>query len=105
MPKNQQQSAGSTGGSGSSRKPDVAFRAGKFKVAIWSQQKQADGNTWTEYSGKLTKSYRDKDGTWHDYEIPIFLNEMPIAISLLQQVFGQFGVGAEFNTGQDGGNQ
>ena len=49
----------------SNNKPVQEVRDGSLKIAIFRNQPKQEGEK-PRYSGKLTRSYRDAQGDWHD---------------------------------------
>jgi hypothetical protein len=48
-----------------SNKPVSEIRDGAIKIALFRNEPHAEGDRpW--YSGRLTRSYRDADGKWHE---------------------------------------
>ncbi len=48
-----------------SNKPVSELRDGSLKIAIFRNESKEDTNK-VRYSGKLTRSYKDASGNWHD---------------------------------------
>lgn len=46
-------------------KPIAEVRDGNLKIAIFRNEPKEEGDR-ARYSGKLTRSYRDASGDWHD---------------------------------------
>ncbi len=46
-------------------KPVSELRDGSLKIAIFRNESKEDANK-VRYSGKLTRSYKDASGNWHD---------------------------------------
>jgi hypothetical protein len=46
-------------------KPVAEVRDGALRIALFKNEAQDEGGR-TRYSGKLTRSYRDAAGDWHD---------------------------------------
>lgn len=51
----------------SSNKPVSELRDGSLKIAIFRNEPKEEGER-VRFSGKLTRSYRDASGGWHDTE-------------------------------------
>ena len=51
----------------SSNKPVQEVRDGGLRIAIFRNEPKQEGDR-PRYSGKLTRSYRDAQGEWHDTE-------------------------------------
>lgn len=51
----------------SSNQPIAEVRDGNLKIAIFRNEPKQEGDR-PRYSGKLTRSYRDASGDWHDTE-------------------------------------
>lgn len=49
----------------SNNQPVSEVRDGDLKIAIFRNEPKQDGDR-PRYSGKLTRSYRDASGDWHD---------------------------------------
>lgn len=49
----------------SSNKPVQEVRDGGLRIAIFRNEAKQEGDR-PRYSGKLTRSYRDTQGEWHD---------------------------------------
>lgn len=53
--------------SNSNNKPIHELRDGGLRIAIFRNEPKQEGDR-PRYSGKLTRSYRDAQGEWHDTE-------------------------------------
>ena len=51
----------------SNNKPVQEVRDGGLRIAIFRNEPKQEGDR-PRYSGKLTRSYRDAQGEWHDTE-------------------------------------
>lgn len=51
----------------SSNKPVQEVRDGGLRIAIFRNEPKQEGDR-PRYSGKLTRTYRDAQGEWHDTE-------------------------------------
>lgn len=51
----------------SANKPINEVRDGSMRIAIFKNEAKGEGDR-PRYSGKLTRSYTDADGKWHDTE-------------------------------------
>lgn len=51
----------------SNNQPVAEVRDGNLKIAIFRNEPKQEGER-PRYSGKLTRSYRDASGDWHDTE-------------------------------------
>lgn len=51
----------------SNNQPVSEVRDGSLKIAIFRNEPKQEGER-PRYSGKLTRSYRDASGDWHDTE-------------------------------------
>lgn len=51
--------------SNSNNKPVAEVRDGNLKIALFCNPPKEEGDR-ARYSGKLTRSYRDASGQWHD---------------------------------------
>jgi hypothetical protein len=49
----------------SNNKPVAEVRDGNLKIALFRNEPKEEGER-ARYSGKLTRSYRDASGQWHD---------------------------------------
>ena len=69
--------------------PEKQFRMPRgISAAIWSRQVEEHGRTRTKFSVKLQKSTRDEaDGEWKNRDIFLFPDEIPAAITVLQEAY------------------
>ena len=66
--------------------PIQEFRAGRVKGAIWATVTKQDDRDVTSYSTRIIKSYRDKNGEWHE-TTTFFPDDLPRLTLVAQQCF------------------
>lgn len=60
----------------SARGPDRKIRSGRVSAALWATQKKENGRTFTQWSVKVEKRFRDDDsGDWRS-STTFFPNEL-----------------------------
>lgn len=64
--------------------PKATYRAGQVKATIWEKDQEKNGQTFKVYTTTIVKSYKDKDGKWHDTN-SIQKNDIQKAILVLQK--------------------
>lgn len=66
-------------------KPVAEVRDGGLKIAIFKNEPKEGGGR-TRYSGKLSRSYRDASGDWHDTDY-LSGNEFLRAARLMEKAY------------------
>ncbi len=46
--------------------PEKEFKVGTVSATIWPRTVNSDGETFTAYSVKIQRSYRDQNGEWQE---------------------------------------
>ena len=78
-----------------SNKPEKVFQNGAVRAAIFVNERERDGQSFTKKQVSFQKVYRDKEGefkTTHSLEI----NDLPKAVVVLQKAYDYLTVRQEF---------
>ena len=66
--------------------PVKEFRVGGIRAAIWKREVTQNGRTFTRFSTRIQKQYRDKSGQWRNTNI--FLpRDLPDLALVAQKTF------------------
>lgn len=70
-----------------SNQPVKRFRAGGISATIWANEAvRDDGTTGTFYTVSVERSYKDKEGAWHN--VGTFrTNDLPRATIVMQKAY------------------
>jgi hypothetical protein len=74
------------GGVPMSNKPERVFQHGGVKAAIFTNEHEKDGESFTKKSISVQRVYRDKEGTFKTTN-NLYVNDLPKAILVLQKAF------------------
>ena len=66
--------------------PEQKFRAGTITAAIWRRVDIEDGREVTRFSTEITKSYKNKEGTWKE-TTTFFPQDLPKLSLVAQKAF------------------
>lgn len=69
-----------------SNKPERVFQHGGVKAAIFTNEHEKDGESFTKKSISVQRVYRDKEGTFKTTN-NLYVNDLPKAILVLQKAF------------------
>ena len=69
-----------------SNKPERVFQHGGVKAAIFVNEHEKDGESFTKKSISVQKIYRDKEGMFKT-TTSLYVNDLPKAILVLQKAF------------------
>ena len=69
-----------------SNKPEKVFQHGGVKAAIFANEHEKDGQSFTNQSVSVQKVYRDKEGMFKT-TTSLHVNDLPKAILVLQKAF------------------
>ena len=69
-----------------SNKPEKVFQNGALKAAVFANEHEKDGQSFTVRRVSLQKLYRDKEGTLKT-TTSLEVNDLPKAILVLQKSF------------------
>jgi hypothetical protein len=70
----------------SSQKPIKDFRAGGIQASVWKKEVPKDGRTVIQYSVKIEKRYRKKDGEYQSTDY-YFADDLPKLILAAQKAY------------------
>ena len=70
--------------------PDVEFRLGPVRAALWSEERTGDFGNFIAHNVKLERSWRDSNDGWQQQSITLSRTEVADAIAVLQRI--QFGM-------------
>ena len=69
------------------RAPFKTFRAGKISISLWQNETEHEGRTFTQYTIKVQKRYRDKQtDEWKTTEY-LYQQDLPNLIVCAQKAF------------------
>ena len=69
-----------------SNRPERVFQHGGVKAAIFTNDYEKDGESFTKNSISVQKIYRDKEGMFKT-TTSLYVNDLPKAILVLQKAF------------------
>ena len=69
-----------------SNRPERVFQHGGVKAAIFTNDYEKDGESFTKKSISVQKIYRDKEGMFKT-TTSLYVNDLPKAILVLQKAF------------------
>jgi len=69
-----------------SNRPEKVFQHGGVKAAIFTNEHEKDGESFTKKSISVQRVYRDKEGTFKTTN-NLYVNDLPKAILVLQKAF------------------
>ena len=78
-----------------SNKPEKVFQHGGVKAAIFVNEHEKDGESFTNKSISVQRVYRDKEGMFKTTNT-LYVNDLPKAILVLQKAFDYLTVKHEF---------
>ena len=68
-------------------KPYKTIRSGKISIALWQKEVTRDGRSFTQYSARIQKRYRNQEtGEWETTEY-LYRNELADLIACAQRAF------------------
>ena len=76
--------------------PDQVLRIGPIRLAVWHNQTQQDGRNVTQHSIRITRRYKDKNGTWQTTE-SFFAEDLPKISILAQKAYEQIAVADNYS--------
>ena len=68
------------------QRPEKEFRCGTVRAAIWRNEQEQDGPAVAQHSVKITRSYRDQNGEWHEVS-NYFPRDLHDVITVAQQAY------------------
>ena len=69
-----------------SNKPERVFQHGGVKAAIFANEHEKDGESFTKNSISVQRVYRDKEGKFKTTN-SLYVNDLPKAVLVLQKAF------------------
>jgi len=65
--------------------PETKFRSRKMNVSIWPNEVETKDGVRVTKNAQLQKSYKDASGEWKNHNIPLFADDIPDAILVLNE--------------------
>ena len=66
--------------------PDVEYRFGPVRAALWSEKRTGDFGDFTSFNCKLERSWKDAEDKWHQEAVTLSRTEIGDAIAALLQI-------------------
>jgi homoaconitase/3-isopropylmalate dehydratase large subunit len=78
-----------------SNRPEKVFQNGAVRAAIFVNERERDGHSFTKRQVSFQKLYRDKDGEFKSTN-SLDVNDLPKAVIVLQKAYDYLTVRQEF---------